>query len=42
LTNNGITQFTSGSGKTAKDQDSLFIVASGDKFLGHEIHAVVE
>ncbi len=35
-------KFVGSAGKRTEDQDPLFIVASGDEFLGHEIHAVMQ
>jgi len=36
------TAFASGSCKTAENKDSLFIVSSRNKLLGHKIHSIVQ
>src|SRR4029077_18935199 len=37
-----IPQFPSSSGKTAEDQDSLLIIAGRDKFLGYQVHSIMQ
>src|SRR6202022_5164949 len=37
-----ITQLTSSPGKAAEDQNSLFIIASGDKLLSYEVHSIMQ
>src|SRR5277367_1974323 len=37
-----IPQFTRGSGELAQDQYAAFVAPGGKKFLGHQVHAVVQ
>src|SRR5215469_6777267 len=37
-----VQQLTSGTSKPAENENSLFVVTRGDKFLGHQIHAVMQ
>src|SRR6202030_3227696 len=39
---NSVAQLARGSGKTAEHQHSLFVIASRDELLGHQVHAIVQ
>ena len=38
----GVGKLVGSAGESAEDQDALFVVAGGDKFLGDQIHSVVQ
>ena len=38
----GVAQLTARSGKTAEDENAFLVLARGNEFLGHQVHAVVE